>query len=83
MTPKNRDDTEDRSNSGKPNQTTLKTQFPLLKFVEALLVVERPSDAATFTRDFKIFTVSNNLFNLAFTERPSDAATFNKGDALV
>jgi len=32
----------DRGNSKKPNQTTFKTQFPLLRFVEVLLVAEKP-----------------------------------------
>jgi len=38
---------EDRSNSEKPNQTTLKTQFPLLKFVEALLIAEKLKQTIT------------------------------------
>jgi len=36
---------EDRSNYEKPNQTTLKTQFPLLRFVEAILVAEKPKQS--------------------------------------
>jgi len=33
---------EDRSNSKKSNQTTFKTQFPLLRFVEVLFVAGKP-----------------------------------------
>jgi len=38
---------EDRSNSEKSNQTTLKTQFPLLRFVEVIFVAEKPKQTVT------------------------------------
>jgi len=36
---------KDRSNSEKPNQTTFKTQFPLLRFIEVLLVAQKPKQS--------------------------------------
>jgi len=51
---------EDKSNSEKLNQTTLKTQFPLFRFVEALLVAEKPKQTdpsfflSSFFKKFKI-----------------------------
>jgi len=38
---------EDKNNSKKPNQTSLKTQFSLLRFVEALLDVKKPKQTYT------------------------------------
>jgi len=55
---------EDRSNFEKPNQTTLKTQFPFFRFVEALLVAEKPKQTdpkIRFSFIFSLFLVQSSF----------------------